>query len=47
MIKKIIYTIFISLILQINIAYAGSTGSEELKKSQNTADECFEGFKLK
>ena len=43
MIKKIIYTIFISLILQINIAYAGSTGSEELKKSQNTANECFEG----
>ena len=43
MIKKIIYIIFISLILQINIAYAGSTGSEELKKSQNTANECFEG----
>ena len=43
MIKKIIYIIFISLILQTNIAYAGSTGSEELKKSQNTANECFEG----
>ena len=43
MIKKIIYTIFISLILQINVAYAGST-EEELKKSQNTANECFEGF---
>ena len=43
MIKKIIYTIFISLLLQVNIAYAGSTGSEELKKSQNTANECFEG----
>jgi len=46
MIKKIICTIFISLLLQLNVAYAGSTGSEELKKSdsQNTADECFEGF---
>jgi phospholipid-binding lipoprotein MlaA len=43
MIKKIIYIIFISLILQTNTAYAGSTGSEELKKSQNTANECFEG----
>ena len=46
MIKKIIYIIFISLILQTNIAYAGSTGSEELKNlgSQNTVNECFEGF---
>ena len=43
MIKKIIYTIFISLLLQINVANAGSTGSEELKKSKNTTNECFEG----
>ena len=45
MIKKIFYVIAISLVLQINSAIAGSTGSEELKsKSSNTANECFEGF---
>jgi phospholipid-binding lipoprotein MlaA len=43
MIKKIIYTIFISLLLQINVANAGSTGSEELEKSKDTTNECFEG----
>jgi len=43
MIKKIIYTTFISLLLQINIANAGSTGSEELGKSKDTTNECFEG----
>ncbi len=45
MIKKVIYTTLIALLLQINIANAGATGSEELKNSQsNTANECFEGF---
>jgi len=42
MIKKIIYIMFISLLFQINLAYAGSTGSEKLKKTQDTANECFE-----
>ena len=43
MIKKILYILCISLFLQINIANAGSTGSEDLSKSQGTTPECFEG----
>ena len=43
MIKKIIYISLISLFLQLNIAKAGSTGSESLKKKDNSANECFEG----
>jgi phospholipid-binding lipoprotein MlaA len=46
MIKKTIYISVIALLLQINVSYAGSTGSEQLKadNSQNTTNECFEGF---
>jgi len=43
MLKKIIYTLFITLLLQVNTANAGSEGNEELSKKNNTADECFEG----
>ena len=42
--RFIVIFLFVSLI-QTSSVVAGSTGSEELKdKSQNTADECFEGF---
>ena len=47
MIRKIIYIGFFTFFLQISTANAGTTGSEELKKSaesKNTASECFEGF---
>jgi len=43
MIKKILYIFCIYFFLQINAAYAGTTGSEELSKSQDSAKECFEG----
>ena len=44
--RKIIFIAIFTLLIQVNIVNAGSTGSEELKdsSSQNTADECFEGF---
>tara|TARA_Y100000590_G_scaffold260404_1_gene292467 strand:- start:2730 stop:3545 length:816 start_codon:yes stop_codon:yes gene_type:complete len=42
-IRKILYLLIISLMLQFNLAYAGSEGSEDLSNSQNTANECFEG----
>ena len=46
MIRKILYISTFILFLQIGSANAGMTGSEELKdtSSQNTAEECFEGF---
>ena len=46
MIRKIIYIVIFTFLLQVNVVNAGSTGSEELKSdsSQNTAGECFEGF---
>ena len=46
MIKKLIYISIITLFLQANLAFAGSTGNEELKKStsDDTASECFEGL---
>jgi len=44
MIKKTLYLLLVSLLLQINSAYAGMDGNEELSKSsQNSTDECFEG----
>ena len=43
MIKKILYILCLCLFLQINIANAGSEGSEELSKPKGTAEECFEG----
>ena len=43
MIKKIFYVLCFGLFLQIGAANAGSEGSEELSKSNNSADECFEG----
>ena len=43
MFKKILYTLFIFLFLQVNSAFAGSEGSEDLSKSKDTAEECFEG----
>ena len=46
MIKKLIYVSLFALFLQTSSVVAGTSGTEELKKSesQNTADECFEGF---
>ena len=46
MIRKIICISFFAFLLQTSIVNAGTTGSEELKSSgsQNTTDECFEGF---
>ena len=45
MIRKIIYVIALTFLLQTSGANAGSTGSEELQDSgpQDTAGECFEG----
>ena len=43
MIKKIFYILFFSIFLQIATANAASEGSEELSKSKDSADECFEG----
>tara|TARA_B100000029_G_scaffold497504_1_gene565174 strand:- start:917 stop:1726 length:810 start_codon:yes stop_codon:yes gene_type:complete len=45
MTRKILYISIFALLLQINAVYAGST-NEELKgsASQDTANECFEGF---
>ena len=46
MMRKIIYISIFVLLLKPNLVMAGSTGSEELKYSgsQNSANECFEGF---
>ena len=44
MIKKIFCILCFGLFLQISAANAGSEGSEELSKSNNSAEECFEGF---
>ena len=46
MTRKIISISIFAFLLHISAANAGSTGSEELKKtaSQATANECFEGF---
>ena len=46
MIRKIVYITVFAFLLQTNVVMAGTTESEELKSSdtQNTADECFEGF---
>jgi phospholipid-binding lipoprotein MlaA len=44
MIKKTINTLCIILLLQINIANAGSTDNEKLKESTTTSKECFEGL---
>ncbi len=46
MIKKIFAIAILASFLQSNIATASSTGSESLSNSnsQNTANECFEGF---
>ena len=46
MIRRIMCISIFALFLQTNLVMAGSTDSEELKGSgsQNTANECFEGF---
>ena len=48
MIRKLIYSIFFILLLQNTSVNAGTTGSEDLSKSnvqnQNTANECFENI---
>ena len=46
MIRKLIYIVFFTLLIQTSTVFAGTTGSEELKSSssEDTADECFEGF---
>jgi len=45
MIRKLIFVSFFALLLQANVANAGTTGSEELSGSnQGTTKECFEGF---
>ena len=41
--KKFLYILCISLLLEINVANAGATGSENLSKSADTTEECFEG----
>ena len=45
MVRKIIYISIFTLLLQSNMVFAGSTGSEDLKEStsKDTAGECFEG----
>ena len=43
--KKLITVAITVLLLWANVAYAGSAGSEKLKKSSSSsANECFEGF---
>ena len=46
MIRRIIYISILAFLLQAGSVNAGTTGSEELKKTkaQDTANECFEGF---
>ena len=46
MIRKVMYISIFALFLQTSLVMAGTTGREELKgaDSQNTANECFEGF---
>jgi len=46
MIRRLIYITIFTFLLQGTSALAGTTGSEELKgsNSQDTANECFEGF---
>ena len=46
MIRRLIYITIFTLLLQTTSVIAGTTGSEELSKSrtQDSADECFEGF---
>ncbi|MDC0059550.1 VacJ family lipoprotein [Pelagibacteraceae bacterium] len=45
MVRKIVNVIVLAFLIHAQTAYAGSTGSEELKgKSIGTANECFEGF---
>ena len=46
MLRKIAFILIFALFTQINIVHAGSTGSEDLTKtnSNDTAGECFEGF---
>ena len=45
MIRKILLSTFFLVLLQVNSSIAGTTGSEELsKKSNASANECFEGF---
>ena len=43
--RKIIFITVFVIFSQATLLYAGTTGSEELKKnnSENTASECFEG----
>ena len=45
MIRKFVYISIFALLLQMGSAFAGTEGSEDLKKtnSQDTAEECFEG----
>ena len=43
--KRLITAVVTVFLLWANVAYAGSTGSEKLKKSSSSsANECFEGF---
>ena len=46
MIRRLIYITIFTLLIQTTSVIAGTTGSEELSKSgsQNSANECFEGF---
>ena len=46
MLRKIAFILIFALFAQVNIVHAGSTGSEDLTKANNTdtASECFEGF---
>jgi phospholipid-binding lipoprotein MlaA len=43
--KRLILIVAMMFLLWANVAYAGSTGNENLKKSSSSsANECFEGF---
>ena len=45
MTRKFIFVTIVALLLQTASVFAGTTGSEELKKTEKgTTDECFEGF---
>ena len=44
MIRKFICILIFALFAQVSTLNAGTTGSEELSSSTDTASECFEGF---
>ncbi len=45
MIRNYVITVILAVLFQTTLVFAGTTGSEDLSKSQSkdTAKECFEG----